>query len=142
MRLRNLPRTPQHNPWVEHGNGEIKAETGLGKGVRVQDACTAAQDIARALERIDGARPRATRGWKTARKAYADLPRADACVERASFVNDVHCAIREAVQDCETARARRIAEREAILTCMEHAELITRNRGRAPCDNAIEESVS
>ena len=27
--LRNLPRTPQHNPWVEHGNGELRQEAGL-----------------------------------------------------------------------------------------------------------------
>lgn len=24
--LRNLPHTPEHNPWIEHGFGELKAQ--------------------------------------------------------------------------------------------------------------------
>jgi hypothetical protein len=37
VHLRNLPRVPQHNPWVEHTWGELRGETGIesdtsGKG--------------------------------------------------------------------------------------------------------------
>jgi hypothetical protein len=130
--LKNLPRTPQHNPWVEHGNGEIKAETGLGKGVRIGNARGVVLDVVHALDKIDGARPRATRGWRTAREAYAALPSAETLVERRQFAAATRCAIDQAVQDCKTARERRLAEREAILTSMECSGLITRTRGRVP----------
>ena len=132
VRLRNVPHTPQHNAWVEHGNGELKAETGLGKGMRIGDVHGVVLEVARALEKIDGARPRATRGWRTAWDAYAALPSAETLIDRGRFAADVRCAIDQAVQDCRTARERRLAEREAILTSMECSGLITRTRGRAP----------
>jgi hypothetical protein len=131
VRLRNLPHTPQHNPWVEHGNGEIKAETGLGKGMRIGDVHCVVLEVARALDCIDGARPRETRGWRTARETYAALPSAEALIDRQQFAAEVRCAIEHAVQDCRTARGQRLAEREAILTSMECSGLIKRTRGRA-----------
>ena len=141
VRLRNLPRTPQHNPWVEHGNAELKAETGLGKGVSISDVREVAHDVVLALHRIDGARPRRTRDWMTARDAYATLPSAEAQVDRDRFVEAVRCAVDEAVQDCRTARQKRLAERQAILTTMECFGLIKRTRGRDPEGAAIAEDV-
>jgi hypothetical protein len=139
--LTNLPRTPQHNPWVEHGNREIKDETGLGKGHRVQSTWTVACRVMAALDRIDGERPRPTRDWKTAREAYAALPDAEALVGRDGFVHAVHCARTQAVQDCRTPRQERLAEREAVLATLDCFGLITRHRGRAPTRDANAEDV-
>jgi len=99
--------------------------------VRVQCVTGAENELLAALQRIDS-RPRATRGWKTAREAYAALPSAEALLTRTRFLNAVDCAVNEAVQDCRSARQRRMAERRAILATMECFGLITRTRGRAP----------
>lgn len=131
VRLRNLPYTPQHNPWVEHGNRELKQESGLGKGVALDSKEVALSVLIEAVERIDTRIPRATRGWRTAREAYAELPAGHALIDRQGFLNDAHCAIERALQDCTSSRARRLAEREAVLGTMERCELITRTRGRA-----------
>ena len=56
VRLMNLPYTPEHNPWVEHGNGELKAETGLGRGTRIDDVRSLAHHVVHAIDKIDGAR--------------------------------------------------------------------------------------
>lgn len=142
VHLRNLPHTPQHNPWIEHGNREIKAETGLGKGVRIADPRATAHLLVLALDRIDGVIPRATRGWRPAREAYRDLPPAEALVARERFYSAARCAIDEAVQDSRGSRQRRLDERRAILTTMECFGLIKRTRGREPRKATKPEGVS
>jgi hypothetical protein len=133
--LRNLPHTPQHNPWVEHGNGEIKAHTGLGKRVLIAWVRAAAELLLRALHTIDGCIPRSTRGWLTARQAYRALPSAASLLNRAAFVREAHCAITTAVRHCRSWRERRLARREAVLLVLERYGLVTRTRGRpAHCD--------
>lgn len=37
MRLRGLPRTPQHNSWAERSIKDLKDESQFGKGVLVRD---------------------------------------------------------------------------------------------------------
>jgi transposase InsO family protein len=140
--LRSLPRTPQHNPWVEHGNGELKAHTGLGKGVLVLNPGVLPDLLRRALDRIDGAIPRCSRGWQTARQSYRSLPCAETLVDRRGFVDEVHCAIGRAVQDCCTWREERLAEREAILQVLERHGLVTRTRGRPPRHGEKPDGVS
>lgn len=142
MRLWNLPRTPQHNPWVEHGNGEIKTATGLGKGKRIPSVGLAAAAILVALDQIDGATPRPSRGDRTAREAYEELPAADALVDRAEFAREAHCAITEAVQGCRTARERRLAERKALLATLERYGLVKQTRGRVPQPDGKPERLS
>jgi hypothetical protein len=133
--LRNLPHTPQHNPWVEHGNGEIKAHSGVGKGLHIPKVRDLTDLLRHALDLIDGGIPRSTRGWLTARDAYNALPAAQDLVDRAGFVQEAHCAIREAVQDCHSWREERLATREAILQVLERHGMVTRTRGRpSHCD--------
>jgi len=142
VHLWNLPHTPQHNPWVEHGNRELKAESGLGKGVAIDSPMSAAGALIDAVERIDCHRPRATRGWQTAHQAYAALPPADNLCDRQRLVLAVTCAIDEALQDCTSPRERRLAERQAILRTMERFDLITRTRGCTPNKPEKPEGVS
>ncbi|HEX6241506.1 MAG TPA: hypothetical protein VFZ61_11450 [Polyangiales bacterium] len=142
VRLWNLPHTPQHNPWVEHGNGEIKQQSGLGKGKRIPSVGMAAAAILVALDQIDGATPRTSRGERTAREAYEELPVADALVDRAAFVREAHCAISQAVQGCRSARERRLAERKALLATLERYGLVTQTRGRMPQPDGKPERLS
>jgi hypothetical protein len=140
--LRNLPHTPQHNPWVEHGNGEIKAHSGVGKGLHIPNLSELPDLLRLALDLIDGAIPRSTRGWQTAREAYNALPAAQALVDRAAFVQEAHCAIRRAVRDCRSWREERLAAREAILQVLEQHGMVTRTRGRPPHCDAEPDTVS
>jgi hypothetical protein len=139
--LRNLPRTPEHNPWAEHGFAELKAETGLGRGVRVSAFKHVVRRIRGAFDRLDNARLRASRGWKTARETDACLPLACTRVAHTRFYNAARCAITTAVQDCQTTRQRRLAEREAILRTLECYKLIRRSRGQAQTPTSKSETV-
>lgn len=130
--LTNLPRTPQHNPWVEHGNAELKAESGLGKGTRIRSVPAVAVAVLDALDHIDGEKLRTSREDRTAREAYQELPSAQGLVDREQLYREAHCAIAEAVQGCRTARERRLAERKALLATLERYGLITQTRGRTP----------
>jgi len=140
--LRNLPHTPEHNPWIEHGFGELKAETDLGRGVLIHDVEYVGREVRGAFVRLDNARLRATKGWKTARETDAALPEATARVSRTRFYNTARCAIALAVQNCQTVRERRLAEREAILKTLECYNLIQRTRGPAPNRPVKSEVVS
>jgi len=127
--LLNLPHTPQHNPWVEHGHRELKEATGLGKGAVIGDPAAAERLLLDAARRIDANRLRPSRGWKTAHALDAELPRGYALVAREDFLAE--CAWRRDsyLQSAETARARRLAERRAVLDALEHYGLIHRTRG-------------
>jgi len=140
--LRSLPHTPQHNPWVEHGNAEIKQHSGLGKAVLIPHVRDLPDLLRRALDTIDGRVPRTTRGWQTARDAYRTLPSAEALVDRAAFVREAHCAITEAVRDCQSWREERLATRAAILQVLERHAMVITTRGRPPLERQEPDGVS
>ena len=129
--LRNLPHTPQHNAWVEHGHRELKEATGLGKGVVIGDPAAAERLLIDAARRIDANRVRPSRGGHTARALDAELPRGYAQVAREDFLAE--CAWRRDsyLQSAPKGRARRLAERRAVLDALEHYGLIQRTRGGA-----------
>ncbi len=91
---------------------------------------------------IDGSLPRRSRGWQTARECYQSLQSSQALIDRSAFVRDAHCAIEQAVQDCESWRERRLAEREAILQVLERYGLVIRTRGRPQPDGRKPDTVS
>lgn len=128
--LLNLPRTPQHNAWAEHGMRELKDEAELDGA---DDILELLERLLAARERLDGHRPRPSRGWRTAMQEDAALPPAEALVSRQAFYAAACCAIREAVLHSHTDRERRRATRTAVLQCMQHFGLITMTRaGAAP----------
>jgi hypothetical protein len=129
--LRNLPRTPRHNPWVEHGHGELKRETGLGRGARICDVARTMRTIDAALERLDACRLRASRGWKTARALDAELPRGYDLVSRVQLRESSVRHTNTLLRCATTARERRLAEREGVLAALEEHGLIRRTRGGA-----------
>ena len=142
LHLFSLPRTPQHNAWAEHGMRELKEDAALGKGVLVHDIEWARERLVRSRDRLDGARLRRSRGWRTAREADAQAPHWAELVDREAVFENASCEIERTVLDSMNERARRRAVREAILGTLEHFSVITRTRGGRPLNarNAEDDS--
>jgi hypothetical protein len=133
VHLVNAPHVPEHNAWVEHGNAEIKAESGLGKGVKLPCSAAAAALLRRALHKIDRARPRRSRGGLTAVEADAALPAAEHVVERRRFYAAACSEMNRAVRGSASTTERRCSARVALLQVMECFGLLTTTRGREVC---------
>lgn len=137
--LFSLPRTPQHNPWAEHGMRELKDEAYLDGAVDHSDLLAR---LLAARDRLDHHRPRRSRAWQTAVQADASLRPAEALVSRTAFYAAAHCAITEAVLHSRTKKERRRATREAVLQCMQDFGLITMTRAGATPAHANSYTVS
>ena len=124
--------TPTDNPAIEHGHGEVKAECGLGKGVVLACHAQALERLEPAVERLNHARLRPSRGWHTAAELDRMLPRGDACVDRKQFYERTRAAMEAAVLGIEDPTAARLAEREAVITALCEAGLARRHVGRRP----------
>jgi len=130
--LRNLPHVSRHNPCVERGHRDLKAASGLGKGVVLRDPAEAARMLEPAVKIINEVRPVASRGWRTPQAVDTETPRWYSSVDRGDFYEAACRAVEQAVQGCRNDRERRKAEREAILQTMEAFALIERTRGGVP----------
>jgi hypothetical protein len=130
--LRSLPRVPQHNAFAERANGELKAESGLRSDTVLASTQEAGVALKAACTRLNVASSRTSRGGRTARELDLVLPRAEDMVDRDTFFETACYNIARAVQDARSARARRLAERNATLETMEQFGLIRRTRGGVP----------
>jgi hypothetical protein len=88
------------------------------------------------------ARTRPSRGGLTSAQLDRIRPRAQDLVHRARFYETACAAIEAALHGIEDARARRRAEREAILCTLEQFGLVTRTRGRGPATCSKAERLS
>jgi transposase InsO family protein len=142
LHLLSLPHTPRHNPWVERGHRDIKGETGLGKGVRIESRDVVVRQVVAALCRIDGQRLRSGLGFRTAWAADAqmDVPYNER--DRARLGEEVRRRTEEGLHDQLSRRARRVLRREAILATLEDMGLITRMRGGLPVTDVKREGLS
>jgi transposase InsO family protein len=130
--LRSRPHVPTDNPVAEHKNRELKEESRLGKGVVLASPAEAQARLTTATRRLDHGRRRATRGWLTARRLDAALPRADALVDRETFYRAA-CAARERVVSGLTdAEEIREAEQRATWATLESFGLARRVVGPRP----------
>lgn len=129
VHLLSLPHTPQHNPWVERTNRELKDETGLGRGVVVHDVAAVRERVDRARCRLDDVRLRACLAYRTAAAADGLLTDWYTLTTRERFLATVCRRIAEALPGPRSERARRKARREAIYVSMEELGLIKRTRG-------------
>jgi transposase InsO family protein len=127
--LHSLPHTPQHNPWVERTNRELKDETGLGRGVVVHDVDEVRACVEPARRRLDSVRLRARLRYRTAAAADALLTDWYTATTRERFLATVCRRIAEALPGLRSERARRKARREAIYASMEELGLVKRTRG-------------
>ena len=141
MHLKNLPHTPQHNPWAERANGELRAETGISAHERL-DLSEARARLEAARARLDDARLRRCLGYRTASSMDARKPRAYNLVSREAFFADASRRVASAVRKARTPRDRCRAEREAILSTMEKYGLLVRSRGDQESRGAKPETIS
>ena len=140
LQLFNLPRTPQHNAAAELGIGEIKREAWLPEApFKVGDVLTPSVLVLDAVQRIDQWRPRTTLNGVTAVAADSNMPSWRVHVTRERFYATACCAIRRAVLDSPNGRARRRAERNAILHTLERFQLTKTTRGGKPWTPSIAE---
>jgi hypothetical protein len=130
--LRNHPRTPRHNPHAERAIGELKQASGLDAAVPLAHEGEARQRLEAAWRSLDHHRLRARLGYRTAASVDATMPRWYHRTTRERFYETARAAIEEAAAQCSTARARRLAEREAIFRTLEDFGLILRTRGGRP----------
>jgi len=140
LHLFSLPRTPQHNGPSENGMYGLKLGAYLGKGVIVLDNEEARARLEATRDRIDQHRLRRTRGWKTAVEADRAIPHWSEFVTRRGVLEKAACALDEALLHCTGRRARRRAEREAILGTLQYFSVIQRTRGGRPWTAHIAES--
>jgi len=130
--LRSHPRTPRHNPFAERAIGELKEVCGLDADVAVTGPGEVRRRLEDAWYRLDHGRLRAGHGYRTAAAVDEAMPRWYHRVSRERFYEAARAAIEEATRPCKTARARRLAEREAIFRTLEDFGLILRTRGGKP----------
>lgn len=129
VHLKNQPRTPQHNAAAEHGIGELKRDAEVARWDTAAPSTAALDRLVETVHCLDHRRLRQSRGWRTAARADAEAPHWSMRVRRARFLQAAYCAIRQAVLDSPSKRARRRAERNAILHTLEQFKLIRWNRG-------------
>ena len=131
VHMRSAPYVPQHNGWAERGVREVKEAMRCSAGVVSMRA--ELQGLAdAAIVRLNETRLRGSRGWQTSAEiTAAELP-AEVLVDRKVFYAAACSAAEEAMRDRKTGRARRMAERSAILQTMERFFLIRLTRGRTP----------
>jgi transposase InsO family protein len=129
VHLLSLPHTPQHNAWVERANGELKAESGLGRGVVAASATDIRERVETARCRLDHHRLRARCGFRTAAASDAQLTGWYNVTTRERFLVTLCRRVAEALPGLESRRAVRKAQREAVYASMEELGLIKRTRG-------------
>ncbi|MCI0669473.1 MAG: hypothetical protein L0Y64_03320 [Myxococcaceae bacterium] len=141
--LWSLPHTPQHNAWAESFHGELKLELRALGELAARDAGPSdvagsptrkrrGSSVSRVARLFNARRVRPSRGGLTAAQLDRILPPAEDLVRRARFYDAARAAIEKAAQGIDGARARRRAEREAVLCTLEQFGLVTRTRGRRP----------
>ena len=157
--LWNVPHTPEHNAPIESFFGELKIELDasgalwMGIADPSQGPRSLSEAGARAkivqlegsvqrVVRVLNQRVRPSRGGFTSAQLDRMMPRAEDLVNRACFYETACAAIRSAALGIDDARARRRAEREAILCTLEQFGLVTRTRGRRPASCSRAERLS
>lgn len=133
--LHSKPHTPTDNAAVERRCGELKQETGLGKGVVLHDAEDALRPLLDACVRLDRCRLRATLGYRTAVETDRTLPRLGSD-EQERLAREARHRLDAAVQDHSTLRAQRHAQRAVVLNLLEEENLITRTRSDTTPDRS------
>ena len=114
---------PQDNAAAERGIGELKAESGLGKGVKLPAVQEAALCLAKARHLLDN-RPRPSKGYKSAVQLEKAMLKGPAVVDREEFYSEACRGMRKAVQGGGTRREKRQRQRLAVYEALEKFRLI------------------
>ena len=131
IHLLSLPRTPQHNGAAECHIRQLREVTGFRKGMLHEDVLEPASRLLCAVGQLD-ARPRASKGWKTAVELDDVLPMGYNVVGRDRFYEEARKRMKTAVLGARSWREARMAEREAVYAALECFGLVRRVRGGQP----------
>jgi hypothetical protein len=140
--LRNLARTPKHNPFAERAIRELREDSGLDADTPLRDEAEGIARLQAAWRRIDNRHFRPKHDYKTAAAVDAATPGWYDQVDRGRFYRTARKAIAEAVSACSKPRARRLAEREAIFRTLEDFGLVSRTRGGQPIPRSGQATIS
>jgi hypothetical protein len=143
--LFNVPHTPQHNPFVERAFGDLKCASRLdelvARGADSSQALVCVPDAGVSntcellRERLCATRdaldrtPRLALRTRTPAEVDGSAERAEDRACRARFYADARAALARVAAQPLKPRARRRAEREAILCTLETHGLVRRTRG-------------
>jgi hypothetical protein len=143
--LFNVPRTPQHNAFVERAIGELNCvilaggpqarlpEASRGPVRSPEPGVSRTKCILQRL--VDDARyaldraPRHSLGGRSPADIDSSAPRAEDVTCRAGFYADTRAALAHVAQLDWPPRARRRADREAVFSTLEQHGLVRRTRG-------------
>jgi len=128
IHLFSRPHTPQDNASAERVIGELKAESGLGKGVVLRAEQEAALRLTQVIHLLEH-RPRASKGYQTAVQLENSLLKGPQMVGREQFYAEACRNVEKAIQGGGTTRQRRQNERMAIYQTLEKFQLIKVTRG-------------
>jgi hypothetical protein len=140
--LQSVPHTPQHNPWSERENRELRAISGLLSSSVLASIEEAGRCFESALRVRHHARRRRTLGDKT--PAVRDLDgRVRYTPEQRERVWRAVCAAQQAARTRHADRRERAwAVREVTLCVLEQFGLLYRTRGGVRIQRVIPEIVS
>jgi len=119
------------NGSAERAIGELKAETGLGRGRHIEHAHDAGLLLASAASSLNSNRLRGSKGYRTANTLANTLPSWYNRVTRDRFYREAGEAIRRAEENNGKRRARHAAN-EAVLMLLERHGIVERTRGVLP----------
>lgn len=128
VHLRSRLRTPTDNAATERAIGEGRTLSGLGKGIQLRRAVDGPRLLDKALQVLNRAWPRSSRGGKTSRQLRQSLPHWRATVVRRVFYQTVQRAIRRRTQGLKGRKLRR-ETREAIFATLSRFGLARRWKG-------------
>ena len=128
VHLRSLPRTPQHNGAGERGIRELKEQLTLGVGPRPPNISMLENQLTQAADLLNKNRRRQSLAFLTAAE-FDEKNEARYNKVRENFYRDCSMRIEHAVLEATTARARKMATREAIYASLEKMGWIKQWRG-------------
>jgi transposase InsO family protein len=119
---------PWDNGAAERGIRELKYESRLGKGVKLENIEEAAMRFGKAALQLNRYCLRGTKGYISSDRLAQTMPSWYDRIDRETFYEEVQISIKSAVQGLKGNRARK-AERDAIYDVLEKYGLIERTRG-------------
>jgi hypothetical protein len=143
IHLRSMPRTPQHNPWAEHGIGELRRDAEIDSDTPVAGVIDVARRLQMSCWRVDHERWRPPRARPPTGRHGDSIAAARYTPEyRERFYRAARDAVDHALVGREGKRERRRARREAILATLEQFGEITRTWGSGASSRVERERVS
>jgi transposase InsO family protein len=127
IHVRSLPRTPQHNGAAEVMMREIKNDCLLGKKTVLDCEKEAHARIVNSIEKINKNRKRMSLSFKSSDEMDEEMRMNGKTINRELFYEE-YCSELKSIVNVQSAREKRIKEREIVMCLLEKHEMILRKR--------------